>query len=104
MTNFRIALGEVLREERLSQGMSMRQVSEKAFISLGFLSEVETGKKEIASEFMDDLISKGLGLEPHEIIMRTAMRMAGFDVPDTPESLFTLRDEAWAKQYADLRG
>lgn len=103
MTNFRVALGEVLREERLSQGMSMRQVSEKGIISLGFLSEVETGKKEIASEFMDDLITKGLGLEPHEIIMRTAIRMAGLDVPDTTESLFT-RTSEWRSQYSDLVG
>lgn len=104
MTNFRIALGEVLREERLSQGLSLREVCQKATISLGFLSEVETGKKEIASEFMGDLITKGLGLEPYEIVMRTAIRMAGFDIPDTPESLFTIRDEMWTKQYADLRG
>lgn len=81
----------------------MREVSEKATISLGFLSEVETGKKEIASEFMGDLISRGLGLEPHEIIMRTAIRMAGLDVPDTTESLFT-RNSEWHDQYSDLVG
>ncbi len=95
---FRTALGEILREERLAQGLSMRTVSGQAFISLGFLSEVETGKKEIASEFLNQLISKGLGVEPHEIIMRTAIRMAGLDIPDTAESLMDKIDE-----YADLR-
>lgn len=102
MITFRVALGEILREERLAQGLSLREVSTRGIISLGFLSEVETGKKEIASEFMDDLIRKGLGLEPYEVVMRTAVRMAGFDIPDTPESLYT-RSEEWANQYADLR-
>lgn len=95
---FRNALGEILREERLAQGLSMRVVSKQAFISLGFLSEVETGKKEIASEFLNRVITAGLGLEPSEIIMRTAIRMAGLDVPDTAESLMNRIDE-----YADLR-
>lgn len=75
----------------------MRTVSQQAFISLGFLSEVETGKKEIASEFLDQVIRLGLGLEPHEVIMRAALRMAGIDIPDTPESLYEVIDE-----YADL--
>lgn len=75
----------------------MRTVSQQAFISLGFLSEVETGKKEIASEFLDQVIRHGLGLEPHEIIMRAALRMGGMDIPDTPESLYAVIDE-----YADL--
>lgn len=95
---FRDALGEILREERLAQGLSLRTVSKQAFISLGFLSEVETGKKEIASEFLNQVITAGLGLEPSEIIMRTAIRMAGLDVPDTAESLMNRIDE-----YADLR-
>lgn len=93
----RHAIGEILREERLAQGVSMRTVSQQAFISLGFLSEVETGKKEIASEFLDQVIRLGLGLEPHEVIMRAALRMAGIDIPDTPESLYEVIDE-----YADL--
>lgn len=94
---FRVALGEILREERLAQGLSLRTVSQQASISLGFLSEVETGKKEIASEFLNQIIIRGLGVPPHEIVMRAALRMAGLNIPDTPESLYETIDE-----YADL--
>ena len=47
------AIGGTLREIRLSKGLTLRQVSRKAYISLGFLSEVERGEKEIASELLD---------------------------------------------------
>jgi hypothetical protein len=39
-------IGESLREERVSQGKTLREVSRKARVSLGYLSEVERGQKE----------------------------------------------------------
>lgn len=45
-------LGEVLRERRLAQGRTLREVSAAAAISLGYLSEVERGAKEASSELL----------------------------------------------------
>lgn len=98
---FREALGEVLREARTTKGLTLRTASAKGCIALGYLSEVERGQKEISSEPLQAL-AKGLGIDTSDLIWRTAVRMAGLDVPDTPESLFTPRSEVWTKQYADL--
>lgn len=99
---FKDALGEVLREERLAQGLTLRTVSTQATIALGYLCQIEQGKREVSSEFLEGIANKGLGVSAHELVMRTAIRMADLDVPDTAESLFT-RGEAWTKQYADLK-
>jgi hypothetical protein len=45
-------IGESLREERVSQGKTLRDVSRKARVSLGYLSEVERGQKEASSELL----------------------------------------------------
>ncbi len=43
-------LGDVLRELRLDQGRTLRDVSAEARVSLGYLSEIERGQKEASSE------------------------------------------------------
>ncbi|MGH3447950.1 MAG: helix-turn-helix domain-containing protein [Nocardioidaceae bacterium] len=43
-------LGEVLRQHRLLQGRTLRDVSADARVSLGYLSEIERGQKEASSE------------------------------------------------------
>ncbi|MGD7787419.1 helix-turn-helix domain-containing protein [Propionibacteriaceae bacterium Y1700] len=45
-------IGESLREERRSQGRTLREVSSGARVSLGYLSEVERGQKEASSELL----------------------------------------------------
>jgi len=45
-------IGESLREERMAQGKTLRQVSHSARVSLGYLSEVERGQKEASSELL----------------------------------------------------
>jgi len=45
-------IGESLREERVSQGKTLREISRKARVSLGYLSEVERGQKEASSELL----------------------------------------------------
>jgi XRE family transcriptional regulator, stress-response regulator len=45
-------IGESLREERVSQGKTLREVSRNARVSLGYLSEVERGQKEASSELL----------------------------------------------------
>lgn len=44
--------GEVLRARRLGQGLTLREVSERARISLGYISEIERGQKEASSELL----------------------------------------------------
>ena len=43
-------LGEVLRQQRLDQGRTLRDVSAAARVSLGYISEIERGQKEASSE------------------------------------------------------
>ncbi|MBC7631128.1 helix-turn-helix transcriptional regulator [Aeromicrobium sp.] len=57
MTAMRQLVGEVLRERRVSQGLTLRDVSGKARISLGYISEVERGQKEASSELLAALAS-----------------------------------------------
>src|SRR3954451_8841385 len=45
-------VGETLREERVGQGRTLREVSKAAQVSLGYLSEVERGQKEASSELL----------------------------------------------------
>ena len=45
-------IGESLREERVAQGRTLREVSKAAKVSLGYLSEVERGQKEASSELL----------------------------------------------------
>jgi len=100
---FKDALGEVLREERQAQGLTLRDVSSQATIALGYLCQIEQGKREVSSQFLEAIASKGLGVPAHELVIRTAIRMAGFEIPDTTESLFT-RNSEWHEQYSDLVG
>lgn len=52
---FRRFLGEVLRSRRMQRGMTLRQVSAEAMVSLGYISEVERGQKEASSELLASL-------------------------------------------------
>jgi transcriptional regulator with XRE-family HTH domain len=55
MVLFRRLLGEVLRDRRVRQGRTLRQVSAEARVSLGYISEVERGQKEASSELLASL-------------------------------------------------
>src|ERR1700741_4306224 len=48
----REVIGDVLRRARTSQGRTLREVSDAARVSLGYLSEVERGRKEASSELL----------------------------------------------------
>lgn len=48
----RDALGETLRDARTRQNRTLRDVSTAANVSLGYLSEVERGRKEASSELL----------------------------------------------------
>jgi transcriptional regulator with XRE-family HTH domain len=48
----REVIGDVLRGARIEQGRTLREVSDEARVSLGYLSEVERGRKEASSELL----------------------------------------------------
>lgn len=52
MVLLRHLLGDALRRLRLRQGRTLREVSATARVSLGYLSEVERGRKEASSELL----------------------------------------------------
>jgi transcriptional regulator with XRE-family HTH domain len=49
----REVLGDVLRRARTTQRRTLREVSDAARVSLGYLSEVERGRKEASSELLN---------------------------------------------------
>jgi len=55
MVLFRRLLGDVLRAERMRRGMTLREVSAEARVSLGYISEIERGQKEASSELLASL-------------------------------------------------
>lgn len=51
----REVIGDVLRNARTEQGRTLREVSDAARVSLGYLSEVERGRKEASSELLSSI-------------------------------------------------
>jgi transcriptional regulator with XRE-family HTH domain len=71
----REAIGESLRRARTARRRTLRDVSRKARVSLGYLSEVERGRKEPSSELLA-AICDALDLALHELLSETAEAMA----------------------------
>ena len=53
MELLRTHIGSALRDARISQGRTLRDVAASANISLGYLSEVERGQKEASAELLN---------------------------------------------------
>lgn len=94
----RTELGDVLRSLRSHQGRTLREVSSKAQVSLGYLSEVERGQKEASSELLEAMCG-ALGV-PLWLVLREVsdrLMVESSTVPDTvpddllPESLAASR-------------
>ena len=86
----REAIGERLRRTRTFQHRTLREVSREARVSLGYLSEVERGRKEASSELLASICG-ALELPLDELLLRVAgdvgPGIAG-QVPDTvPDGL-----------------
>lgn len=52
MVVLRELIGDTLRRQRMRRGMTLRDVSARARVSLGYISEVERGQKEPSSELL----------------------------------------------------
>ena len=58
MVLLRTHIGQTLRQARISQGRTLRDVAKEARVSLGYLSEVERGQKEASSELLNSHLMK----------------------------------------------
>jgi transcriptional regulator with XRE-family HTH domain len=70
----RDALGETLRDARTRQNRTLRDVSTAANVSLGYLSEVERGRKEASSELLAS-ICDALDVELHDVLSSVSRAM-----------------------------
>ena len=71
----RSLLGDALRETRLQQHRTLREVSSAARVSLGYLSEVERGQKEASSELLAS-ICRALGVRLSDVLRDVSEELA----------------------------
>ncbi|MGY9124361.1 MAG: helix-turn-helix domain-containing protein [Actinomycetales bacterium] len=95
-------IGDVLRDFRQQKGATLRQISSKASVALGYLSEVERGQKEASSEILAS-IAEALDTPLSVILLEVSDRLSMFEqivpssrVPDT------LPDELLAQFDSDI--
>jgi len=101
MPILRNEIGDVLRDARLLQGKTLRDISSGARVSLGYLSEVERGQKEASSELLSS-ICEALDVPMSAILLEVSGRFETAEslldvavmssIPDTvPELLSSMR-------------
>src|SRR5436309_16131067 len=76
----REVIGDVLRRARTTQGRTLREVSDSARVSLGYLSEVERGRKEPSSELLN-AICDALDVPLSSVLTNAGERMASVQRP-----------------------
>ena len=84
----RNALGETLRDARNRQNRTLRDVSTAANVSLGYLSEVERGRKEASSELLAS-ICDALDLELSDLLDSVSRTMRTDLVPADKSTIIT---------------
>lgn len=78
MVLLRRLIGDVLRRHRLGQGRTLRDVSAAAQVSLGYLSEVERGRKEASSELLAS-ICRALDVSLAEVLREVSADLAALE-------------------------
>jgi len=86
----REAIGDRLRHARTNQRRTLREVSRTARVSLGYLSEVERGRKEASSELLA-AICEALELPLSELLHHVASDIGA--VSQTPDTVPDGRSE-----------
>jgi transcriptional regulator with XRE-family HTH domain len=90
MVLFRRLLGDVLRERRAELGLTLRDVSKEARVSLGYISEIERGQKEASSELLASLcgaLDMPLSLVLREVSDAVALEEEAMALRAAPVSL-----------------
>src|SRR6476659_10107405 len=96
----REAIGGSLRRARTEGRRTLREVSRKAQVSLGYLSEVERGRKEASSELLA-AICAALGVSLAEVLREVSDDLAALGRPVLPPLGF--RPAPTAKVSAAVR-
>ena len=78
MVLLRRLIGDVLRRHRLRQARTLRDVSAAAQVSLGYLSEVERGRKEASSELLA-AICTALNVSLAEVLREVSAELAALE-------------------------
>jgi len=79
-TLLRTHIGSALRQARISQGRTLRDVAKAARVSLGYLSEVERGQKEASSELLNS-ICQALDLSLLTVISDVTIALRATEAP-----------------------
>ncbi|MDR0783876.1 MAG: helix-turn-helix domain-containing protein [Propionibacteriaceae bacterium] len=74
----REAIGETIRDLRMQTRRTLREVSAKARVSLGYLSEIERGQKEPSSEVLA-WIADALGVSVGELVIEAGRRLEAYE-------------------------
>jgi transcriptional regulator with XRE-family HTH domain len=74
MSLLRTAIGAVLRRLRLRQGRTLRDVADKAGVSMPYLSEIERGRKEASSEILAG-VCRALGIGLPELLEEVRLEL-----------------------------
>lgn len=61
------AVGTTLRKIRTEQGLTMREIAEHSFISIGHISEIERGMKQASFEMLE-LMAESLDLTTAQLV------------------------------------
>jgi transcriptional regulator with XRE-family HTH domain len=80
VTLLRTHIGSTLRQARISQGRTLRDVAKAARVSLGYLSEVERGQKEASSELLNS-ICQALDLSLLTVMTDVAIAIRATEAP-----------------------
>ena len=80
MELLRTYIGSALRDARVDQGRTLRDVAAQAKISLGYLSEVERGQKEASSELLN-AICNALDLSLADVIATVQSSILRVETP-----------------------
>ncbi|WP_390886225.1 helix-turn-helix domain-containing protein [Corynebacterium parakroppenstedtii] len=71
----RETLGEALRAFRVRASMTLRELSDVASVSPGYLSEIERGRKEVSSELLAS-VCHALGVRVSDVLLECISIMA----------------------------
>ena len=78
----RESLGAVLRAERMRRGLTLRELSARARISLGYISELERGQKEASSELLAALCD-ALDVRLSEVLREVSLDLGSVEAATT---------------------
>ena len=101
MTMLRERIGEVLREVRMRQGRTLRQVSQQAQVSLGYISEIERGQKEPSSELLAAICS-ALDVPLSVLLLEVSSRLAAEERAEAIANTLETVGDVTVAQSADV--